>query len=165
QRGGKEALDRRVFREQYDAQRLLREVVEQVREAASFEQAAPRVAAQIEAALHAEFAAVLMRRPGEARYAVVAAAPAGASPPALPAESKLLSLMRVLGKPVEITLTETGWLKQQLPHDETQFLRGARIEWLIPIAATVGRTEALLAVGFKRSEEPYTREDQDLLLA
>jgi serine/threonine-protein kinase len=66
---------------------------------------------------------------------------------------------------VEITLTETGWLKQQLPHEETQFLRQARIEWLIPIAATAGRTEALLAVGFKRSEEPYTREDQDLLLA
>ncbi len=155
-----EALDRRFFRERYDAQRLLREVAEQVREAVSFEQAAPQVAAQIEAALHAEFAAVLMRRPREAAYSVVAAAPAGAAPPALPAESKLLSMIRLLGKPVEITLTETGWLKQQLPHEETQFLRQARIEWLIPIAA-----EALLAVGFKRSEEPYTHEDQDLLLA
>jgi serine/threonine-protein kinase len=165
QRKWMEALDRRFFREQYDAQRLLREVAEQVREAVSFEQAAPRVAAQIEAALHAEFAAVLMRKPQQASYAVVAAAPAGASPPPLPAESKLLHMIRLLGKPVELTLTETGWLKQQLPHEETQFLRQARIEWLIPIAATAGRTEALLAVGFKRSEEPYTREDQDLLLA
>jgi len=160
QRQWMEALDRRFFRERYDAQRLLREVAEQVREAASFEQAAPQVAAQIEAALHVEFAAVLLRRPRDASYAVVAAAPAGAGPPALPGESKLLSMIRLLGKPVEITLTETGWLKQQLPHEETQFLRQARIEWLIPIA-----TEALLAVGFKRSEEPYTREDQDLLLA
>ncbi len=160
QRVWMQALDRRFFRERYDAQRLLREVAEQVREAASFEQAAPRVAAQIEAALHAEFAAVLMRRPREAAYSVVAAAPAGAGPPALPAESKLLNMIRLLGKPVEITLTETGWLKQQLPHEETQLLRQARIEWLIPIGA-----EALLAVGFKRSEEPYTREDQDLLLA
>jgi sigma-B regulation protein RsbU (phosphoserine phosphatase) len=89
-----EALDRKFFREQYDAQRLLREVAEQVREAARFEQAAPRVAAQIEAALHTEFAAVLMRRPREASYTVVAAAPAGASPPALPAESKLRSRWR-----------------------------------------------------------------------
>jgi tRNA A-37 threonylcarbamoyl transferase component Bud32 len=160
-----DALDRRFFRERYDAQRLLREVAEQVREAGSFEQAARRVAAQIEAALHTEFAAVLLRHPREVRYAAVAAAPAEASPPALPAGSKLLNMIRVLGKPVELALTETGWLKQHLPHEETQFLRQARIEWLIPIATTEGRTEALLAVGFKRSEEPYTREDQDLLLA
>lgn len=66
QRGWIEALDRRFFRERYDAQRLLREVAEQVRQAASFEQAAPRVVAQIEAALHTEFTAVLMRRPPEA---------------------------------------------------------------------------------------------------
>lgn len=165
QRGWIEALDRRFFRERYDAQRLLREVAEQVRQAASFEQAAPRVAAQIETALHTEFAAVLMRRPREAAYSVVAAAPVGAGPPALPAESKLLSMIRLLGKPVEITLTETGWLKQQLPHEETHLLRQARIEWLIPIARGADHNEALLAVGFKRSEEPYTREDQDLLLA
>jgi hypothetical protein len=38
-----DALDRRFFREQYDAHRLLREVAEQVRAAASFEQAAPKV--------------------------------------------------------------------------------------------------------------------------
>jgi serine/threonine-protein kinase len=74
-------------------------------------------------------------------------------------------MVRALGKPVELTLTETGWLKHHLPHEETQFLREARIEWLIPVDTTEGRTEALLAVGFKRSEEPYTREDQDLLLA
>lgn len=96
---------------------------------------------------------------------MVAAAPVGAAPPALPAESKLLSMIRLLGKPMEITLTETGWLKEQLPQEETHLLRQARIEWLIPIAMAAERNEALLAVGFKRSEEPYTREDQDLLLA
>jgi serine/threonine-protein kinase len=165
QRKWMDALDRRFFREQYDAQKLMREIAEQVREAAGFEQAARRVVAQIEAALHAEFAAVLVRHTPEAAYTVVAAAPAAASPPALPAESKLVNMIRLLGKPVELALTETGWLKQQLPHEETQFLRQARIEWLFPIATKAGSTEALLAAGFKRSEEPYTREDQDMLLA
>ena len=165
QRGWLDALDRRFFRERYDAQRLLREVAEQVRQAASFEQAAPRVVAQIESALHTEFTAVLMRRTDEPVYSVVAAAPVGAAPPGLPADSKLVSMIRLFGKPMEITLTESGWLKQQLPQDETQLLRESRIEWLIPIATAAERNEALLAVGFKRSEEPYTREDQDLLLA
>jgi serine/threonine-protein kinase len=165
QRAWLDALDRRFFREQYDARRLLREVAEQVREATDFEQAAQHVAEQIETSLHTEFAAVLLRRQGQSSYVVSGVAPAGASPVALPAESKLVNLIRLLGKPVELTLTETGWLKQQLPHEETQFLRKSRIEWLFPIASSAGAADALLAVGFKRSEEPYTREDQDLLLA
>ncbi|MFQ5696276.1 MAG: serine/threonine-protein kinase, partial [Terriglobia bacterium] len=159
------ALDRRFFRERYDAQRLLREVVEDVRAARSFERVAPRVVARIEVALHPEFAALLVREPREPSYRSLAAAPAGQAPPPLPADSKLVALVRLLGKPLEVSLTETGWLKQQLPHAETDFLRQARIEWLLPVATALDRTEALLALGPKRSEEPYTREDQDLLVA
>lgn len=159
------ALDRRFFRDRYDGQRLLREVVEEIRQAAGFEQVAARVVARIESALHPEFVALLERRPRETIYKSLAAAPAGQAPPALPADSKLLALVRVLGKPLEVTLAETGWLKQQLPHEETDFLRQTRIEWLIPVAVQLEHTEALLALGPKRSEEPYTREDQDLLVA
>ncbi len=158
-----EALDRRFFRERYDAQRLLREVMEEARQAGSFERLAPRAVAKIETALHPEFAALLVRAPGETAYRTIAAAPAGQAPPALPADSKLVGMVRLLGKPVP--LGESGWLKQQLPHEETEFLRQARIELLTPIAMVSQRTEALLALGPKRSEEPYTREDQDLLAA
>jgi hypothetical protein len=94
-----EALDRRFFREHYDAQRLLREVVEEVREARDFQQVAPRVVARIEAALHPEFVALVMREPHETQYRSRAAAPAGQAPPPLAADSKLMALVRVLGKP------------------------------------------------------------------
>jgi hypothetical protein len=160
-----EALDRRFFREHYDAQRLLREVVGEVRQARDFEQVAPRVVARIEAALHPEFVALVMRQPHETHYRSRAAAPAGQAPPPLPSDSKLMTLVRVLGKPLEVTLTESGWIRQQLPHEETDFLRQARIDLLVPIAVVPERTEALLALGVKRSEEPYSREDQDLLVA
>src|SRR3989442_9385160 len=76
-----------------------------------------------------------------------------------------MSLLRLLGKPIEVPQTATGWLKEQLPHEETAFLRQARIELLVPIATATDRTEALLVLGLKRSEEPYTREDLDLLVA
>src|SRR5215472_4344548 len=160
-----EALDRRFFRERYDAQRLLREVVEEVREARDFQQVAPRVVARIEAALHPEFVALVMREPRETHYRSRAAAPAGQAPPALPADSKLMALVRVLGKPLEVSLTESGWIQQQLPHGETDFLRQARVDLLVPIAVAPERTEALLALGVKRSEEPYSGEDRDLLVA
>lgn len=160
-----EALDRRFFREHYDAQRLLREVVEEVREAQSFERMAPRVVARIEAALHPEFAALLVREPREAAYRTLAAAPAGQAHAPLPAESKLMALVRLLGKPLDVPHTESGWLQQQLPHEETEFLRRTRIDLLVPVATSPERTEALLTLGAKRSEEPYSGEDQDLLVA
>src|SRR5262249_8759364 len=67
------------------------------------------------------------------------------------------------GKPLEFLLGDSTWLDQRLPLEESEFVRRAQIDLLAPIAAGAGRTEALLALGIKRSEEPYTREDQELL--
>ncbi|HTY61758.1 MAG TPA: protein kinase [Acidobacteriota bacterium] len=156
-----DALDRRFFRERYDAQRVLRTVVDDIREERSFEKVASYVISQIEAALHPEFAALLTRRPGGSKYRVLAAKEN--SPPPIPADSKLMGLVRLLGKPMEISQSQTGWLRSQLPRQESDFLRQARLEWLFPICLTEGQTEALLAMGPKRSEEPYSREDQELL--
>lgn len=160
-----ETLDRRFFRERYDAQRLLREVVEEVREARTFERIAPRAVARIETALHPEFAALLVREPLERNYRTLAIAPAVHVLPVLVADSKLMSLARLLGKPLELPQTGSSWLGQQLPYEETEFLRQARIELLVPIVTATERTEALLALGPKRSEEPYASEDRDLLVA
>ncbi len=160
-----EALDRHFFRERYDAQRLLREIVEEVRQAGSLDRVAPRVVARIEAALHPEFAAILVRQPKEGGFRALASAPAGHAPPPLPSESKLVALVRVLGKPLEVPHSESGWLQQQLPHEETEFLRRARLDLVVPIVVGAERVEAFLALGVKRSEEPYSREDQDLLVA
>jgi len=160
-----ETLDRRFFRERYDAQRLLREVAEEVREAQSIERVAPRAVARIEAAVHPEFVALLVREPGAPGFRARAAAPAGQAPPPLPAEGKLIGLVRLLGKPVDLSATESGWLREQLPHEETDFLRRAKVEFVVPIAMAAEHTEALLVLGAKRSEEPYGREDQELLLA
>ncbi|HLO06924.1 MAG TPA: protein kinase [Terriglobales bacterium] len=160
-----EALDRRFFRERYDAHRLQREVVEEVRAARSFGQVAPGVVTQIETALHPEFVSLLAREPGEPSYRSLAVAPSGFELAAPLAESKLMSLVRLLGKPLEVPQTGSDWLKDQLPQDETAFLRRSRIELIVPIATSPERTEALLLLGLKRSEEPYSREDLDLLVA
>jgi tRNA A-37 threonylcarbamoyl transferase component Bud32 len=159
------ALDRTFFRERYDAQRLLGEVVEEVRQAASFDQVAPRAVTRIEAALHAEFVAVLTLGSGETSYHSVAAAPPDRAPLALSADSKLIGLLRLLGKPLEASHSSAGWLTQQLPDDESAFLQRSRIELLVPIASSPDRTQALLALGPKRSEEPYTGEDLSFLVA
>jgi protein kinase-like protein/PDZ domain-containing protein len=160
-----DALDRRFFRERYNAQRLLREIVDEVRQASSFEVEATRVVARIESALHPELVALLTRHPRETFYRSIASAPAGLAPPAVSVDSKLMSLVRVLDQPLHITLSESAWLRQHLPKNEIDFLRESQLELIIPVALSPERTEALLTLGPKRSEEPYSREDTELLLA
>jgi eukaryotic-like serine/threonine-protein kinase len=155
------ALDRRFFREHYNAQRVLRNVIEEIRAARSFEKVAPRVVLQIESALHPQFAAILVRAPGDTAFRVLAGGNRALTP--IAADSRLMALVRVLSKPVEISQDETGWPWSHLPPEESDFLRRARLEWLFPISLGEGKTEALLAVGPKRSESPYSREDQELL--
>jgi len=156
-------LDRRFFRDKYDAHRLFREIVEEIRHAGSVEHVAPSVAARVVDALHAEFCALLQRRPGEPLYRVVATAPVGALTADLPATNKLIPLVRMLDRSVPITLAESGWLGQQLPQVDKDFLHNARIELLVPVALEEGQTEVLLVMGAKRSEEPYGSEDTALL--
>jgi hypothetical protein len=74
-------------------------------------------------------------------------------------------LLRLFGKPLEIPQSDTGWVRQQLPREESEFLRQARMEWLFPVSMGTAAAEAILVLGRKRSEEPYSREDQDLLIA
>jgi DNA-binding winged helix-turn-helix (wHTH) protein/tetratricopeptide (TPR) repeat protein len=160
-----EALDRRFFREHYDAQRLLREVVERVHQSDSVERVGPNVVAQIEAALHPEFAELLALDPQKRHYIALASAPVGHAPPPLASDSKLVALVRVLGKPLEVEPSESDWLQRQLPPEETDHLRRRRLGLLVPIATESNCAGALLALGVKRSEEPYSRDDKDLLVA
>jgi hypothetical protein len=158
-----EKLDKRFFREQYNSQRILASVLEDIREAKSFERVAPRVVSRIEAALHPEFVSVMVRRPSEPHYHLLSSAPSGQTIPPLAADSKLVALARVLGKPLEVLMADTAWLEGRLPPEEIDFARGARIDLFVPIGGPTGSAEAVLALGIKRSDEPYTREDQELL--
>ncbi len=157
------ALDRHFFREHYDARRLLGAVVDNVRRADTFDQAASQVIPQIEGSLHPHFASLLMREPGAGSFCAVA--PGGGAPPPLPGDSKLITLMRELDRPLENSQSQPGWLQQQLPAAEIEYLQKTRTEWLFPVALGGTGREAVLVLGPKRSEEPYSQEDREILSA
>jgi tRNA A-37 threonylcarbamoyl transferase component Bud32 len=159
-----ESLNRRFFREHYDADKMLMEVAEMVRKATGFEQVAPRVVAQVEGALHLEFASIMVRETNDAAYRSIAASPAGQAPPPLRSDSKLMSLVRMLGKPFEVT-ANSDWLREKLPSQDTEFVRQARIDLLVPVETAPEGRDAILALGSKRSEEPYSEQDRTLLSA
>ena len=74
-----EAIDRRFFREHYDARRLLHEVAAEAGRAHGLAQAAPGVVGRIEAALHPEFTAIMQRSSGETVFRTLAAIPSARS--------------------------------------------------------------------------------------
>ena len=160
-----EAVDRRFFREQYDARRVLREVSAGVSRTRSFTAAASGTVARIEAALHPEFAAILRRSSEDTTFQPIASSPSDKVPPLLDAKSGLVSIVRNLGEPLEVILGKSGWLERQLPFEEIELLRRSRIDLVLPISMALEGDEALLVLGAKRSEQPYTGEDQDLLAA
>lgn len=157
------ALDRRFFRDKYDAQQLFREIVEEIRRAESVEEVAPRVVGRVAETLRTQGCGLLIRKAEESLYRIVAAAPAGSLSTDLPATNKLVPLVRMLECSVSITAAGSGWLGQQLPQVDKEFLQKARIELLVPVALKEGTTEALLVLGGKLSEEPYSKEDTALL--
>jgi tRNA A-37 threonylcarbamoyl transferase component Bud32 len=155
------ALDRRFFRERYDAYRLLGTVADAVRRSATFEEASRHVAVRIDGALHPEWVSLVVRQPGEHTYRTAAAV--NAPEPSIRTDSRVVGLARVLNKPLENAQSGTGWLAEQLPRGEAEQLRRARLEWLFPVLLGDRGPEAFLLLGPKRSEEPYSREDRTLL--
>ena len=160
-----DVLDRRFFRERYRAERVLRRISEEVRGATSLETVAPRVVVEIEAALHPEFIALLLCHASEHVFRAVITVPGTARIEPLPSASKTATLLEVLHWPVQVPAADQAGLLRQLPADELQWLRLSRIELLVPIRLPPSIPNALFALGPKRSEEPYSVEDEDLLAA
>ena len=158
-----EAIDRRFFRERYDAQRLLSQVVEDIRRAKSLQGVATELVARVAAALHPYYVAVLVREARDLAYKVQASFPAEGVHLSLSRDSKLAALARLLGKPLELGPGHSGWISQQLPPDEGEFVRHSGLGLLVPVATPGDGPEVLLALGAKRSEEPYSGDDQQLL--
>ena len=161
------ALDRRFFRERYDAQRLLRSIAEQINRASNFDTIAPSVMHQIDEALHPEFVSVLKHAPSESIFATVAtSSTAGHNPGPLPTSLAVIAVLSVLRKPLALSLGDTAWVRHQLPIEERTLLIDHGIELLVPICShgSGDLPIALLVLGPRRSEEPYNQEDLDLLV-
>jgi hypothetical protein len=158
------ALDRRFFRERYNAQRVLRSIGDEVRRAPDIPAFAPRIVARIEEALHPELAALLMRQPGEDRYDVVASTPADVPLAPLPATSTIAGLLALLQRPIRLPARNDDGLLRQLPPEDLDWVRRHSLDLLVPSRFDADGSGAFFALGPRRSEQPYSSEDEDLLM-
>jgi hypothetical protein len=160
-----DAIDRQFFRQRYDGRVLMQAVAADVRRAGSFETAARMVCARVEEALHPAMASVLLRRDGDDRCHPIAVVPGECDVADLDRHSRLLGLVRAVAGPIELTPLDPRGLADRLPTDDRAWLSRCGVELLVPIACNPDGADALLALGPRRSEEPYGRDDLDLLSA
>jgi hypothetical protein len=159
------ALDRRYFREHYSAQKLLRDLAEDVQNSAPFEELLPVLISRIEAALHPSYIAVLVRSPDGRFYDSIGNTHVGPTPLRFSAGDKAIRLLAVLGRPMVVGSGAPRSVFHQLPEDERRAIGELETELLVGILGPGDTIEAVMALGMKRSEEPFTSEDIDLLAA
>ena len=161
-----ESVDRRFFREQYDARQLLLQVVSIIRGGSDM-LAVSRVALdEIDRALHPRHVALWQRDVGgEMLYR--AFAHAETSTPrveSLAVNGTLASLLATTDEPLDVHSRQTRQLLQRLPEGDRAWLRGTDAHLVVPLLID-GQLAGLMLLGERRSEEPYTKEDRDLLRA
>jgi len=168
-------LDQRFFRAEYDAREILVSLAGRVPYEAEPRDLIALVVTQIDSALHPESVAVLAHAtthtPGAASgedlsgsFEPVTALRVKAMP--LPANSGVITLLRWSDKPLEVFLDDEQSPVARVPPADRVWLTEVQAALLVPIFG--GGSEprpfvGLIALGPKRSEEPYTAEDRELL--
>lgn len=153
-----ERLDRRFFREQYDAHRILGSLVERTRALRAPEEAAAVLAGEMDRALHLRGVEVLLLDPSTG----VLADPSGAAP-ALGLSSPLARTLQAQDGPVEVDWTRPAPWLARLSAADRHWLADRDTRLLVPVTAADGALLGIFALGEKRSELPFSAQDRLLL--
>lgn len=153
------ALDRRFFREQYDVRHMLADLARSIRLASDEDEWAERLAVEVDRALHLHSLAALVLDRSKGVYRPVrgpgARELAGDSP---------LAREAVSGRaPLVIELEGRSSLRNRLSQEDLEWLADGGYQVLLPILASDHSPLALVALGEKKSDLPFTREDLALL--
>ena len=152
------ALDRRFFREEYDARQILTTLVHRSRGVASLEELAALLETEVDRALHLDTISVLILDSTSGDFVALGG---GLRP--LPANSALAALASACAEPADADLEEPGSRLARLPSEERHWLVDGAVCLLVPILGSGGAALGLIALGAKRSELPFTGEDRALL--
>jgi sigma-B regulation protein RsbU (phosphoserine phosphatase) len=173
------AIDRRFFREAYNAELILTELGEAIPTLSKTKQLVELVASKISDALHPESVIIFLDNEDMRAYVATFSSAISRAGAALSPRLGGLVLhydewpINELRKSVlnSVKFIEPDSLSRgprlgadQVPSDhESQALRAARSTLLIPIAAN-GRLNGLISLGQRLSDLPYAQEDKRLLL-
>ena len=155
-----DAIDRRFFREQYDARQILTQLVECIRTATDTVELAGLITGGIDRALHLEGAWLLVDDPKSGTFVDPTSRKRR-----LDASSHLVGLIFDSTDPLIIDLAAPRSPLAKLPEEERQWLSRAQLALIVPVVATDGTPLAIIGLGEKKSGLPFLKEDRQLLEA
>jgi GAF domain-containing protein len=153
-----EAIDRRFFRERYDARQILTDLVERVRQTRDRLDLVDLVSAGIDRSLHPSRCAILLAEPDGGPL----------SDPhkrsrRLADDSALARWMAGSPAPLSIDPEAPRTAFEDLPESDRHWLIDGGFRLLVPIVASDGGLLGVVALGERQSGRPYLREDEKLL--
>ncbi len=158
-----EWVDRKFFREQYDREKILRGLVEDIKGLDTIAEMSRRVSGEVERAIHPESVYLFYREGAGAEMSLTYTSRGGGTERALsiPEEFRLLRLLELQGGAQDFPFPP----KTNLPQHEKDWLRSLGTRLIVPLSGTDGRLAGLFLLGQKKSEVPYTARDRELLEA
>jgi GAF domain-containing protein/predicted Ser/Thr protein kinase len=157
-------LDRRFFRAEYDARAVLVSLAGRIPFETDPNELTSLVLSQIDHALAPTMATVLVSGVETNRLTPVGTLRGHAE--SLPETGGISTLLQWSDEPLELDLNDTRSPARRLPADEITWLEHTGAALFVPLFSKEGTTRTLLGaivLGAKRSEEPYTDEDRQLL--
>jgi hypothetical protein len=153
-----DAVDRRFFREQYDARQILTLLVERVRSIRDSASLADLVSREIDLALHLERVSLMAL---DARSGLLID-PRDRTLRLDPSSPLVLAMSSA---PLEVDLQNPHSPLRKLSGKERHCLEEHNFRLLVPILARDGALLGLIALGEKKSGLPFLKEDRQLLHA
>ena len=157
-------LDRRFFRDEYDARAVLVSLAGRIPFETDPNELTSLVLSQIDQALKPSMATVLVSGVETGRLTPVSTLRGEAD--SLPQTGGISTLLQWSDEPLELDLNDTRSPARRLPPEEIKWLEHSGATLFVPLFSKEGTTRTLLGaivLGSKRSEEPYTDEDRQLL--
>ncbi len=156
-----ETIDRRFFREHYDARRILLTLASGSGHARNLPELATLVAAEVDRALHLQHVGLSIQDPEGA----VLRDPQQHLPP-LSTDSPLAALLAGSAAPLDVSLEpDSPSALARLPSGDRQWLEDTHAQLLVPLRAPTGSLLGVMTLGHKRSELPFNADDRQLLTA
>ena len=161
-------LDRRFFRAEYDARAVLVSLAGRIPFETDPNELTSLVLSQIDQALAPTMATVLVSGVETSKLTPVSTLRAHAE--SLPLTGGITTLLQWSDEPLELDLSDTRSPARRLPPEEIKWLEHTGGALFVPLFSKEGSKEGTtrrllgaIVLGTKRSEEPYTDEDRQLL--
>jgi sigma-B regulation protein RsbU (phosphoserine phosphatase) len=176
-------IDRRFFRESYDAQQVLSELGIEMRKVSTVEQLLERAVAKIQDALHVENVTIFLRDQMTGEYSCVISSrltlegvrtthrdptltlpPSGALVQRMKRFSQTLTVDFDRDSPWAQTLLSAELSMNELRRHENETLARVRSALLLPVA-TNDQLLGVVSLGARLGDLPFSRDDRHLLMA